>query len=146
MDYGFNIETGSNVYIGFNCAILDTRTISIGSRTKIGPNVSLFGSTHPVDPSLRNGIKGPERGGKITIGEDCWIGGNVVILADVTVGKGCIVRAGSVVTKVKATFFLKSQISIKSWANKMDFFFRQDIPPYHLAEGNPARIVRKIEL
>jgi acetyltransferase-like isoleucine patch superfamily enzyme len=66
----------------------------------IGPNVSLYSSTHPIDPDLRNGTKGPELGGHITIGEDCWIGGNVTILPNVTIGNGCTIGAASVVTKV----------------------------------------------
>ncbi|OAA60377.1 Trimeric LpxA-like protein [Niveomyces insectorum RCEF 264] len=119
VDYGFNIATGKNVFINFNCTILDTCLVSIGSRTMIGPNVSLFASTHPIDPDLRNGTNGPELGGPITIGEDCWIGGNVTILPNVTIGDGCTIGACSVVTK--------------------------DIPPYHLAVGSPARVIRKIE-
>jgi acetyltransferase-like isoleucine patch superfamily enzyme len=65
--------------------------------------VSFFSAAHPVDPDLRNGTNGPEFGGTITVGEDCWIGGNVILLQGVTIGNGCTVGAGSVVTKV-ATF------------------------------------------
>ncbi|CAH0055930.1 unnamed protein product [Clonostachys solani] len=119
VDYGFNIVAGKNIFINFNCTILDTCTVTIGSRSMIGPNVSLFASTHPIDPDLRNGTKGPESGGKITIGEDCWIGGNVTILPGVTIGDGCTVGANSLVTK--------------------------DIPAYHVAVGSPARPVRKLE-
>ena len=74
--------------------------MSIGSRTLIGPNVSFFSGTHPLDPDLRNGTNGPEMGGCIKIGEDCWIAGNVIILPGVSVGDGCTMGAGSVVTKV----------------------------------------------
>jgi len=65
-----------------------------------GPNVSLFAGMHPLDPALRNGMKGPEMGKPITIGEDCWIGGNVIVLPGVVIGKGVTIGAGSVVTKV----------------------------------------------
>jgi acetyltransferase-like isoleucine patch superfamily enzyme len=79
-DYGYNIHIGEQVYINFNCTILDSCAVRIGSRTLIGPNVSLYTATHPVDPAVRNGLKGPEMGKEICIGEDCWIGGSVVVL------------------------------------------------------------------
>ena len=119
IDYGYNVKVGSNVFINFNCTILDTCTVSIGSRTLIGPNVSLYSGTHPLDPHVRDGTSGPEGGKPITIGEDCWIAGNVVILPGVTIGAGSTVGAGSVVTK--------------------------DVPPYHVVAGNPARVLKKIE-
>lgn len=65
------------------------------------------------------GTTGPELGKPIVIEEDCWLGGNVIVLPGVTIGRGCSIGAGSVVTK--------------------------DIPPFHVAAGNPARILRKIE-
>lgn len=99
-DYGFNVIIGKNVFINSNCVMIDSLPITIGSRTLFGPNVSLFAGTHPVDPAVRNGMEGPEMGAPITIGEDCWIGGNVTILPGVTIGKGSTVGAGSVVTKV----------------------------------------------
>lgn len=100
IDYGSNIKVGSNVFINYNCSFIDTCTVSIGSRTLIGPNVSFYSGTHPLDPDLRNGTNGPELGRPITIGEDCWLAGHVIILPGVTVGDGCTIGAGSVVTKV----------------------------------------------
>ncbi|CAI7660968.1 unnamed protein product [Penicillium bialowiezense] len=119
IDYGTNIKVGSNVFINFNCTFLDTCLVSIGSRTLVGPNVCFFSGTHPLDPDLRDGTNGPELGLPITVGEDCWIAGNVIILPGVTIGDGCTVGAGSVVTK--------------------------DVPSCHVVAGNPARILRKIE-
>jgi acetyltransferase-like isoleucine patch superfamily enzyme len=49
---------------------------------------------------LRNGTEGPELGKEIYVGEDCWFGGNVIVLPGVRIGKGCSIGAGSVVTKV----------------------------------------------
>lgn len=100
VDYGTNLKLGHNVFINFNCVVIDTCVVSIGARTLFGPNVSLFSGTHPLDPDLRNGTRGPELGKPITIEEDVWIGGNVVVCPGVTIGKGSTVGAGSVVTKV----------------------------------------------
>ena len=64
-------------------------------------------------------MQGPELGAPITIGEDCWFGGSVIVLPGVTIGRGVTIGAGSVVTK--------------------------DVPAFHVVAGNPARIIRKIE-
>ena len=119
IDYGTNIRLGSNVQLNYNCTIIDTCLVSIGSRTLVAPNVSFYSGTHPLDPQLRNGTRGPETGKEIHVGEDCWIGGGAIILPGVTIGRGSTVGAGSVVTK--------------------------DVPPFHVVAGNPARIIRKIE-
>lgn len=85
----------------------------------IGPNCSFYSGTHPTDPVVRNGTKGPETGKPITIGEDCWFGGNCIVLPGVTIGRGSTVGAGSVVTK--------------------------NVPPYSVVVGNPARVLRSVE-
>jgi acetyltransferase-like isoleucine patch superfamily enzyme len=118
IDYGTNVKVDSGAFINFNCTILDTCLVTIGARTLIGPNLSLYSGTHPVDPVLRNGTNGPELGKPITIGEDVWIGGNVIILPGVNVGRGAVIGAGSVVTK--------------------------DVPDFWIAAGNPARLLRKV--
>ncbi|KAF3810753.1 putative maltose O-acetyltransferase [Colletotrichum gloeosporioides] len=118
MDYGYNVKFGQNVYVNSNSTWIDTCTITVGSRTLIGPNCSFYSGTHPLDPTLRNGTRGPESGKPITIGDDCWIGGNVIVLPGVTIGKGVTVGAGSVVTK--------------------------DVPEHVVVVGNPARVVKEI--
>ncbi|EXJ84721.1 acetyltransferase [Capronia epimyces CBS 606.96] len=119
MDYGTQVKLGKGVFINAHSTWIDTCTIRVGARTLFGPHVSLYSGTHPLDPEIRNGTKGPESGREIHIGEDCWIGGNVTILPGITVGRGATVGAGSVVTK--------------------------DVPPFHVVAGNPARIIRKIK-
>lgn len=72
IDYGTNVRLGKNVYINFNCTILDTCLVTIGDRTLFASGVSLFSATHPLDPDVRNGTAGPEMGAEIHIEEDCW--------------------------------------------------------------------------
>ncbi|KKA31018.1 hypothetical protein TD95_004109 [Thielaviopsis punctulata] len=118
MDYGTNVVIGPNAFINFNAVFLDTCRISIGARTLVGPNCSFYAASHPLDPAVRNGTSGPENGAPISVGEDCWIGGNCIILPGVTIGRGSTVGAGSVVTK--------------------------DVPEMVVVAGNPARIVRRL--
>jgi acetyltransferase-like isoleucine patch superfamily enzyme len=94
MDYGHNVKLGKNIFINFNSVFLDTCLITIGDRTLVGPNCSFYSATHPLDPALRNGLRGPELGKEIHVGNDCWIGGNVVILPGVTIGKGSVGEYG----------------------------------------------------
>ncbi|CAL5875121.1 uncharacterized protein PFLUO_LOCUS9425 [Penicillium psychrofluorescens] len=119
VDYGYNVKLDEGAFINSNAVFIDSCPITIGARTMFGPGVNLYSGGHPLDPALRNGLKGPEFGKPITIGEDCWLGGNVIVLPGVTIGKGCTIGAGSVVTK--------------------------DVPAFHVAAGNPARIIRRIE-
>lgn len=100
MDYGTQVKLGKGVFINAFSTWIDTCPITVGARTMFGPYVSLYSGMHPLDPEVRNGIKGPESGKPIHIGEDCWIGGNVTILPGVTIGRGSTVGAASVVTKV----------------------------------------------
>ncbi|KIW96168.1 uncharacterized protein Z519_03235 [Cladophialophora bantiana CBS 173.52] len=118
-DYGFNIVLGKGAQLNLNSSFVDTCPIRIGARTLVAPNCSFSSGTHPLDPALKNRTNGPELGKKINVGEDCWLGRNVIILPGVTIGPGCTVGAASVVTK--------------------------GIPGFHAAAGNPARILRKIQ-
>ncbi|KAK4244524.1 maltose O-acetyltransferase [Corynascus novoguineensis] len=119
-DYGYQCKFGPGVYLNANCTFVDTCTITIGARTLVGPNCSFYSGTHPLDPFLRDGLKGPEAGKPIVIGEDCWLGGNVVVCPGVTIGRGVTVGAGSVVTR--------------------------DVEDFVVVAGNPARVIRRLEL
>ena len=99
-DYGYNITIGNTVSIGRNCTINDVCEVKIGDNCVIGPNVSIFTATLPIDPKKRQGGQGPQLGRPITIEPDCWIGGGAMILPGRTIGKGSTVGAGSIVTKV----------------------------------------------
>lgn len=107
---------GKNVYVNSNSTWIDTCLITVGSRTLIGPNCSFYSGTHPTDPRVRNGTKGPENGAPITIGEDCWFGGNVTVLPGVTIGRGSTLGAGCVVTKDIPPFPLRLGIRREFWA------------------------------
>ncbi|WP_152005692.1 sugar O-acetyltransferase [Desulfoluna spongiiphila] len=96
-DYGYNIYSGSKVFFNFNCVLLDVMPIEIGSNVLFGPNVQVYTATHPVDAIRRR--EGLESAKPVTIDDDCWIGGNAVILPGVTIGKRCVIGSGAVVTK-----------------------------------------------
>lgn len=96
-DYGYNIRVGEQVFMSFNCVILDVATVSIGDRTKIGPAVQIYAAEHPRDPVKRK--TGLELGRPVIIGANVWIGGGAIILPGVTIGDDAVIGAGSVVTK-----------------------------------------------
>ncbi|RDW87154.1 sugar O-acetyltransferase [Aspergillus mulundensis] len=116
-DYGCNIVIGRECFVNFNFTALDTSLIVIGDRVQFGPNVSIYTAGH--DTSILSRRKFVEFGHPVFIGDDCWIGGNVIILPGVKIGEGCTIGAGSVVTK--------------------------DIPPFSVAVGNPCKVRKTIQ-
>ncbi len=116
-DYGSNIITGENVFFNFNCVVLDVMPVTIGSRTLFGPNVQLYTAAHPENHEVR--AKNLEFAKPITIGEDVWIGGGVIICPGVTIGNFAVIGAGSVVTK--------------------------NIPADVVAAGNPCKVIRAVK-
>ncbi|KAI5799335.1 trimeric LpxA-like protein [Peziza echinospora] len=104
-DYGYNTRIAAGSFINFNATFLDTCPITIGTRVLVGPNVSFYAATHPIDPRVRNGCNGPELGKPIVVEDDVWIGGGAIICPGVTIGKGSTVGAGSVVTKACSISF-----------------------------------------
>jgi acetyltransferase-like isoleucine patch superfamily enzyme len=129
--HGGKIQIGKHCYIGENSRIWSAEKIKIGDRVLISHNVNIHDNDgHPIDPHQRHeqflaiasgghprqdiGIKSSP----IEIEDDVWLCFNSTILKGVTIGKGSIVGASSVVTK--------------------------DVPPGTIVAGNPARIIRKI--
>lgn len=97
VDYGCNIHVGEHFYANYDCIILDAAPVTIGKNCLLAPRVGLYTATHPIDVVERtNGI---EYGKPITIGDNCWIGGNAIINPGVTLGNNVVVASGSVVTK-----------------------------------------------
>lgn len=115
-DYGTNIEVGKNFFANYNCTILDVAKVKIGDNCQFAPNVAIYTAGHPIHPVSRNSLY--EYGKEVTIGDNVWIGGNAVICPGVHIGNNVVIGAGSVVTK--------------------------DIPDWHVAAGNPCRVLRKI--
>ena len=117
-DHGHGIVLGEDVFINYNAVMLDGGFIRIGNHVKIGPNCQFYTPNHPMDCMERR--KPQETAYPITIGDDCWIAGGVVICPGVTIGNRCIIAAGSVVTK--------------------------NIPDDSLAAGVPAVVKRKLDV
>jgi acetyltransferase-like isoleucine patch superfamily enzyme len=115
-DYGYNIELGENFYANVNCTILDCAKVIIGKNVLFGPNVGLYTAGHPLEVGPR--VEGIEFAYPIRIGDNVWLGGNVVVVPGVTIGENAVIGAGSVVTK--------------------------DIPANCVAVGNPCRVIRQI--
>jgi maltose O-acetyltransferase len=115
-DYGSNIFLGESFYANHNCVILDVGEVHIGDRVLLGPAVQIYGTTHPLNAAER--ATGKEYCAPVMIGDDCWIGGGAIILAGVSIGKGSVIGAGSVVT--------------------------HDIPEHMVAVGNPCKVLKEV--
>lgn len=100
VDHGLNFKVGKGTFLNFNLLVLDTCLVTVGERVLFGPNVCIYGANHPLDPAVRQGLRGPEAGKEVHIEDDVWIGGSVLVLAGVRIGRGSTVGAGSVVTRV----------------------------------------------
>ena len=96
-DHGSGIEIGTDTFINYDCIMLDGAPIRIGSHCKIGPRCQFFTPQHPIDYKQR--MQPVETCLPITIGDNCWLGGNVTVCPGVTIGDRCIIAAGSVVVK-----------------------------------------------
>lgn len=116
VDYGTNISIGAGTFVNYNLTALDVAPIRIGEHCQIGPGVQLLTPTHPLDPARRR--SGVEAGAPITLGDNVWLGGGVVVCPGVSIGEDSVIGAGSVVTR--------------------------DIPAGVLAAGNPARVLRDL--
>ena len=96
-DYGKNIHVGEDFVANFNVTILDIAPVNIGDYVMIGPNTMITTIGHPLSPKGRRKHLGQAK--PINIGNDVWLGGNVVILPGVNIGNNVVVAAGAVVTK-----------------------------------------------
>ncbi len=115
-DYGFNIHTYGLAVINYNCVILDTSPVHIGAGAFIAPGVCLSCAGHSIDPMQRS--EGISTSKPIRLEENVWIGANAVVCGGVTIGKGSVIGAGSVVVR--------------------------DIPAGVVAVGTPCRPIRAV--
>lgn len=112
---GEGLKVGDNSNIGPYSYVGCSGYIEIGSNVMISPRVGIYAENHNFQST---GLAMKEQGvtrSFVKIEDDCWIASNAVILAGVTVGKGSVVAAGSVVTK--------------------------DVPPYSVVAGVPAKVI-----
>jgi maltose O-acetyltransferase len=114
-EYGA-ISIGDGTFVNVNAVMLDVAPITIGAACQIATNVQLLTATHPVDPEPRR--VGWEYGEPITLADNVWLGGGVIVCPGVTIGQDTVVGAGAVVTR--------------------------DLPAGVVAAGVPARVQRAI--
>jgi maltose O-acetyltransferase len=115
-DYGWNVTLGERAFLNCDVVILDCAPVRIGARALVGPRAQLIAADHPQTPEGR--ATGLESAAPVTVEDEAWIGAGAIVLPGVTVGRGSIVGAGSVVTR--------------------------DVPPGVVAAGNPCRVLRPV--
>lgn len=116
------IVIGAQVYIGDDLIVtelLEERepTVIIGDRVAIAQRVTIVTASDPNYSRLYEHI--PPIRGKVLIEDDAWIGAGVILLPDITVGRGSIVAAGAVVNR--------------------------DVPPFTVVGGVPARVIKTLD-
>jgi len=113
IEYPDRLRIGKETFVNAGLQIISAGAVSIGDYCFIGPNCQLFTANHhSKDKMLRRA--GWQYDAPITIGDDCWFGGSVIVLPGVTIGDNVVIGAGSVVTK--------------------------DVPSNCTVAGNPARV------
>lgn len=110
------IEDGVNIQYGFTALVTDL--LFIGKNSILASNVSLITENHGINPESEIPYHAqPLTTGPIRIGEGCWLGQNVCVLPNVTIGQKCVIAANAVVTS--------------------------DVPDYSIAAGCPAKIIKQ---
>ncbi|MCW3008627.1 MAG: acyltransferase [Solirubrobacterales bacterium] len=114
------IRIGGGSFLNIGVMVAAMELVEIGEHCMLANGCFVTDANHrfsdPVTPVPWQGFdtKGPTR-----IGDNCWLGANVVVTSGVTIGARCVIGANSVVTT--------------------------DIPPHSIAVGAPARVVRTIQ-
>jgi maltose O-acetyltransferase len=116
VEYGSHLSIGERSFINTGFLVIGGGRVSIGADVLIGPDARFYTSNHPTDPALRR--EGWERALPITVGDNVWFGGSVVVCPGVTIGADSVIAAGAVVTK--------------------------NVPAGVVVGGNPARVIREV--
>ena len=112
-----DVIIGKETRIGMGNVIIGP--VTVGNCVMFAQNIVLSGLNHSYEDVSLPVSKQKETTALITVEDECWIGANAVITAGVTLGKHCVIAAGAVVTK--------------------------NIPPYSVAVGNPARVIKQYD-
>ena len=115
-DYGHQTHIGARTFINVGVVLLDVAAIRIGDDVQVGPNVQFLTPTHPLEPEARRAKW--EAAQPITVADNVWLGGGVIVCPGVSIGENTMVGAGAVVV--------------------------EDLPANVVAVGNPARVVRSL--
>jgi acetyltransferase-like isoleucine patch superfamily enzyme len=118
IDAESGISVGSGASLNYGCYIEGSGGVTIGERTILGPNVVILSSTHRMASDIEVTRSGKEFK-STTVGDDVWVGANVVIIGGITIGDGAVVGAGSIVTR--------------------------EVLSHVVVAGNPAREIRSVE-
>lgn len=114
------ISIGANCFLNLGVMVAAQHEVSIGDWTMLANGCFIGDASHRFDdPEVPVPLQGFTSKGPVHIGENCWLGVNVVVTSGVTIGDRCVIGAGSVVTN--------------------------DIPPRSIAAGAPARVIRAID-
>ncbi|WP_413505472.1 acyltransferase [Photobacterium phosphoreum] len=113
---GRNMSVGDDVDFAKSVLVTSDGGVSIGNRVLIGYSTQILSSNHQIPSRKERIFNSGHQKKPITIHDDVWIGANCIILPGVTIGKGAVIGAGSIVTK--------------------------DVPEFAICVGNPARIIR----
>jgi maltose O-acetyltransferase len=116
-DYGYLIRIGDNSFVNYDAILMDCAPITIGNDVSIGPRAQLLTALHPMEDHQARRERW-ETAAPITVGDNVWMGGGVIVCPGVTIGANTVVGAGSVVTK--------------------------DLPDQVFAAGNPCRVLREL--
>lgn len=109
------LEIGDKTSINFGVSLVANEKISIGKRVRVGPYTMIYDSNMHVQG--KRYVRAP--GDPVTIGDDAWLASRVMVMKGSKIGKGSVIAAGSVVSGI--------------------------IPPYVVAAGVPARIVKYMQ-